>query len=242
MKFKSEIVTQASGSIGGVTYSHAKGGVMYRRARAIPVNPGTGFQSQVRNALTTLSNAWSTILTPAEREAWNLYGSNVPVTNSLGDPINLSGQNWYIACNTPRLQTDAKTGSTLGRVDTAPGIFNRGTLTMPVATLGVAAGISVAYTNTDDWANTTGGILLIFMGRPQSPSRSFFKGPYRLLNGAVGNSIVPPTSPSVTNATVTAANAFPLVEGQAVGMKYVALDADGRITSPLRQELTLVVA
>jgi len=40
MKFKSPILSQASGSIAGITFSHNRGG-MYVRARAVPTNPGS---------------------------------------------------------------------------------------------------------------------------------------------------------------------------------------------------------
>ncbi|KKM06452.1 hypothetical protein LCGC14_1743870, partial [marine sediment metagenome] len=48
MLFKSGLITQGSGSIGGLTASHNRGG-MYFRARTIPTNPATSFQTVVRN-------------------------------------------------------------------------------------------------------------------------------------------------------------------------------------------------
>lgn len=228
--YKSHLVTQASGSVGGTTYAHTGSG-LYMRARSIPVNPNTGNQLEVRAAMTNLVNAWTNILTPAQRNAWDLYGANVPVTNALGDTINLSGQNWYIACNVPRLQAVSKLGTTIARVNAAPVIFDRGDFTTPVPTIDVSSGISTAYTNTDTWAAAVENVLLIYEGRPANASRNYFKGPFRLIDSVEG-AVVPPTSPEVTTPAEVAARGFVYAAGQNVWTKFVVSRADGRLSTP----------
>lgn len=240
MIFKSEHMTQASGSIAGVTYSRAKGGTLYRRARAIPVNPQTNNQTQVRDAMTQLVNRWITTLTPAQRTGWNLYGQNTLVTNKLGDAVARSGQNWYIACNVPRVQEDTKLSGGLSIIDDAPAEFDRGDFTTPsISSIDTTLGITLAYTNTDDWANGQEGALLVFMGRPRNPSRLFFKGPYALVGSVIGDP-TPPTSPLVINPATTASRAFPLVVGQAVDIVVAVTQTDGRISTRRNLGTTIV--
>lgn len=229
MLFKSEHITQASGSIGGVTYAHNASG-LYRRARAIPVNPNTGFQVQVRAAVTTLVTRWNDVLTAAQRNAWNAYAANVPVINNLGSSILISGQNWYIACNTPRIQALTKVAATIAIIDAAPVIFDRGDFTTPTFTMTVATGLSTAFTNTDAWAGAVEGGLLIYQGRPQNPSRSFFKGPWRLV-GFVEGSVAPPTSPNAIGTATLALQGFVVSTGQRQWMAYAVTRADGRLST-----------
>lgn len=232
MKFKSEIVTQASGSVGGVTYSRSKGGTLYRRARAIPVNPNTTFQTQVRSMLTDLVNRWTEVLSAAQRNAWNTYGQNVLFTNALGDPRPISGQNAYIGANTARGTADSKLGLTLGIIDDAPTIFDRGDFTTPViSAASTALGINYTFTNTDTWANEDGAAMLIFQGRPRNQSRLFFAGPWRLVGVTEGDSGTAPTSPGSVSAANMAIRGFTLVADQLCSYTAVVVRADGRWSS-----------
>ncbi len=227
--FKSQLVTQISGSVGGTTYAHNAGG-LYMRARSIPVDPNTGYQVQARNALTQLVNAWTSVLTPTQRAGWALYAQNVPVTNALGDARANSGQNWYIAANQPRLQADAKLATTLGRIDTAPVVFDRGLLTTPGSVLFDVSSnnLTFTFTNTDAWASAVGGALLVYQGRPVNGGRTYFRGPWRLIGKILG-AASPPTSPG-TIATVTT-NGFAFAVGQTCYVAFAATDSTGRLTT-----------
>lgn len=223
MLFKGSFVTAASGKAGGVIASHNASG-QYLRQFTVPTNPQTAFQLTVRNAMSALVSRWANTLTAAQRAAWSVYATNVSSTNALGDQINYSGINWYCACNVPRVQ------SGLSVIDTCPGVYNLATLSPPVATI-VAAGTtaSIAFTNTDAWANEVGGALLIYSSRPQSPAINFFKNPYRYA-GKISGAASPPTSPFVTPTLP-----FPIgPAGSKMFFKFVAVRADGRISSPFR--------
>ena len=60
MKILSALATAVSGSIGGITGSHNRGG-MYLRSRVIPVNPQTVDQLAARNRLATQSSGWGAL-------------------------------------------------------------------------------------------------------------------------------------------------------------------------------------
>lgn len=237
------IMTQMSGSLGGITAGHAKGG-MYLRARAIPVNPNTGFQVQVRAAMTMSVNRWTETLTSAQRNAWNTYGANTPTVNRVGDTINLSGQQWYNAANVPRGQALSKlpiTASTLTPVDDAPVIFDRGDFTTPsMGNPSTSIGAQLTFGDSDSWVSEPGSALLVYQGRPHNGSRTYFGGPWRLIHVIQGSSGTPPTSPATITVAEFANNGFALVAGQFVPFAYAVTRADGRI-STRRQQASLVI-
>lgn len=227
--FKSHLVTQMSGSVAGTTYAHTKSG-LYQRARSIPVNPNSGNQLEVRAAMTSLVAAWTEILTAAQRTAWDLYAANVPVVNTLGDSFNLSGQNWYIAANVPRLQAISKLAATIARIDDAPTIFDRGDFTTPTFVADEVTGIDVTYTNSDAWAAAVENVLLVYQGRPQNPSRNFFKGPWRLI-GQVEGAVVPPTPPLNISAATLASLGFVISDAQREWLAFAVSRSDGRLST-----------
>lgn len=221
MKFSSLVYSAVSGSVGGLTYSHNKSG-MYTRARAIPTNPATTQQQAIRNFNSALVAAWSNSLTATQRGNWEIFAANMPVTNPLGAVHHLSGQNWFIKNNVARLQ------SGLSVVTAAPSIFAAAVLTTPGIT-SVTAATDVAvitFTNTDEWAGNAAGGLLVYTSRPQNAGRSFFKGPYRFA-GRIAGAATPPTSPQNINL------AFPVSVGQKVFFRFIAVQADSRISASL---------
>lgn len=224
MKYKSALVTAASGSVNGLVASHNRGG-QYLRGKTIPTNPSSSFQVAVRDQMALLTSAWSQTLTALQRQGWQDYADAVEVTDALGEKRKLTGLNWYIACNTPRFL------ASLARVDAPPTVFTLAALTNPgITSFTASTRVLVAtYTNTDGWAITTGGALLFFISRPQSPGVNYFKGPYRFLGSVAGNTATPPTSPFTSGA-----GPFSTGVGNNVFIQARALNADGRISSPFR--------
>jgi len=221
MKFASGFVTMASGSMGGMTASRNRFG-RYLRARVNPVNPGTDRQTSVRNNLATLSIRWKQTLTDAQRSAWETYAVNTPVVDNLGASQTLTGLNWYVACNSLRLQ------ASLAIVDDGPTEFGLAQLS-PVSAAITASDDTAAITfvNTDQWATEVGGALLVFGSVGKSPSISFFKGPYRYASKIAG-AVSPPASPQDVVLVDNIAN------GQKVFLRAIAIQADGRISDPFR--------
>jgi len=211
-----------SGSIAGITASHNAGG-QYFRSRSIPVNPTTARQSAVRGAMSTLAVRWATVLTQLQRDAWEVYALAIPSSNALGDAHQLTGLNWYVACNTPRIQAGIILPTVY--IDNAPTIFTRADLTPPTIVSATAATeiLSMAFANTDVWATAVGGALLVYCGLPTSAAVQGYKGPYRY-SGKIAGAVVPPTSP----LPITSAHPFGV--GNRVHTFVRAVTADGRIS------------
>lgn len=207
---------EVRGSIGGATFSRNRSGA-YIRKRATPINPNTERQADARNRMTDLSIRWTLTLTQAQRDAWDEYAANVPSSNKLGDAINLTGQNWYVASNALRLQAG------LARVDAAPIVFQRALTPEGFAPTASEATqlLSIAFDTGEDWVSQDGAAMIVFMGLPQNAGRNFFNGPYRYAGAVLGDSGAPPASPQ------TIAVPFPVAEGQKIWCQGLVMLADG---------------
>lgn len=219
MKFKPVLGSELSGSIGGITASHNLGGAYFRN-RVIPSNPNTAFQQAIRSSVGQLTSLWLNTLTAGQRAAWDLYASNVPLLDALGEPINVSGLNMYVRSNVPRIQ------AALPRQDTAPSTFNLGDFTaIGVSSLSEGTqNFNVEFTEGDDWVSEDNSSLLVYSSRPQNPSINYFKGPYRFAGQVAGEVAAPPTTPQAVGS------AFPFVLGQVVHMRAQVSRADGRLS------------
>lgn len=226
MKFKSNVYTQASGSIGGITYSRNAGG-MYTRSRTIPTNPNTALQQDAKSRLSTLADRWVNVLTDAQRAAWAVYAQQVPLINTLGETRPIPANAMYIRCNSPRLLAG------LAAVDAGPTNYTLATLTPPTVPSITAATDTVEYefSNADPWATAVGGALLVFISRPQNETVNFFKGPFQFAGSTLG-AVVPPASPDsqVSN--------FAIAVGQRVFARFIATEADGRLSADVIRFLT----
>lgn len=216
MLFKSALLTQASGSIGGITASRNRGG-MYFRSRTVPTDPQTEFQTTIRVALGSLVNRWNAQLTQQQRDDWNLYATMVTLLGPLGDPVQVSGINHFVRSNVPRSQ------ASLAFAIDAPTEFNTGSLSgMGInSATAVSDLINVAFDDTEDW-NLAGGSLLIYVGRPQNGGISFYKGPFRFAANVLGSG--PGVSP------VDAPSPFNLTADQRIWVRARATYPDGRLT------------
>lgn len=216
MKFKSALLTQVSGSIGGMTFAHNRGG-LYIRTRAIPTDPNSAFQAALRAVFGALVQRWEATLTPAQRNVWDAYAAAVPLTGPLGDPITVSGLNHYLRSNTSRSRFG------LPVLDDAPNILNLGTLSLVTVTNATGAGqsVDVTFTAGDAW-NVAGGALFIFIARTQNTTINFFRGPYLFAAALLGSGpAVPPT---------TVSSPFFFGAGRRMFLRAVATLPDGRYT------------
>lgn len=222
MKFKSQVYTQVSGSIGGATYARNRGG-MYSRGRAMPSNPQSVYQTEVRNSVAGLTAAWSQTLTQDQRDGWSVYAANVPVLDRLGDSRLISAMNWYVRNNVPRMQAGLAVVSDAPTTYTLPA-FTVGSVTIDVS----SANASIVFDDSEEWANADGGAMLVYISRPVSPGIQFFKGPYRFAGSILGDTTTPPTSPG----TVTLP--FDVTTDNKVFFRIEVVTADGRLSSPFR--------
>lgn len=179
MKFKGTIVGPMSGSLAGLTASHNRGG-QYFRQRSTPTDPNTSRQQAVKGVFNGLVQAWNSVLTALQRQAWKDWADATPTTDALGDVLVLTGQQAYIAANTPRVQA-AQSGltTTLVRVDTAPVVYDTGEPVSAVGTVEEAAGAFDAVCTLAAPASAA-AVALLYWGRPVNEGRTFYKGPFQL--------------------------------------------------------------
>lgn len=219
MKYRSQLVTAASGSVGGCVFSRNRFG-SYIRNRALPVNVASSFQNILRGAMATLVVRWTSVLTALQRSGWETWAANTPQVDSIGQTYNMTGQNAYISMNTMRIQVG------LSIIDTSPTIYAGAALTPPgITSITAATGIMiVTFTNTDIWATAVGGALLAYGSRGQNQSKLFFAGPYRFAS-RINGSVVPPTSPQ------NIALPFAPAVGNRVHVRFRCLNANGQISA-----------
>jgi len=94
MKFKSAIVTEGSGKLGGSVFSRNRYG-QYVRPFRMPINPRTNLQETARAALSDGSKAWASITEP-QRAAWVEYAKTVSLKDALGNTYHPTGQNAFV--------------------------------------------------------------------------------------------------------------------------------------------------
>jgi hypothetical protein len=205
MKFLGNQITAASGSLGGITASHNRGG-QYFRARLVPTDPARTLQMARRAAFGALAARWLADLSSSQRDAWNDYAGNTPVVDVLGQSMLLTGQQMFVRTNTAALQ------ASISQIDDAPIIS--GTGQQPVIVLAPITPTDVAVAFSSFPSSTT---VLVYLGRPQNASRSFFRGPWRFAGTAT-------SSPSSDTPP------FVVGVGQRVWVYARYLNDDGRLS------------
>lgn len=91
------IVADIRNKLNGSVFSKNRYG-SYVRTKVTPVNPQTTSQQNVRNRLSTNSQAWRG-LSEAERQSWIDGAINFPTTDIFGNSKILSGQALYVKLN-----------------------------------------------------------------------------------------------------------------------------------------------
>jgi hypothetical protein len=222
MKFTPLIGADMSGRMGAIIASRNRYGGYFREG-AIPVNPNTSRQGDVRTAFQYLTQYWSSSLNAGQRASWNEYAAIVPITGSNGKSQLITGFNHFVRSNV------AKVIAGTAIVDPGPAILTLPEVdtTLAAAISAATQNISVTFNNALDWANEAGGYMLIHCGTPQQETRDFFKGPYRYA-GKITGGVVPPASPA------TIAAAFTYLTGQKVWVQARVVRADGRLSEFFR--------
>ncbi len=224
VKFGGGIV-DARGSIAGNTYSRNHYGA-FVRARVTPINPNTARQQVVRAAIAFLAAMWAGTLTAAQRTAWNLYGSSVAMTDSLGATMYLTGYNHFIRSNLIAKMIPYPL------ISPGPVIFELPAQdpTLSVTLSEATQVLTIAYDDTMAWATETAAYMYFFQGKPQNAQRSSFSGPYRLIGSVAGIDPGGPVEPHAATA------AFVVSEGQHQWIYARIQRADGRLSEPFRAD------
>lgn len=163
----------------------------------------------------SLVSLFSSTLSGTQRASFQTYAENVTTTDSLGNTIKLSGQNWYVSQNSLRQLAGRS------RVDTCSSNFTLTTFTLPTGTIAAnATNGTFGYNLSDEWNTTTNGALLLFASRPQNGGVTFFKGPFQQMATIAGGA-----------AVATAVATLPFHAGTAgskIFIRAVATAPDGR--------------
>lgn len=221
-------ITQISGSIGGDVHARNRSG-NYIRPRTKPINPNTALQVAARACISFLVEYWAETLTQAQRDAWDLYASNVAMLNRLGETTHLTGMNMFVRGNAFR------TRYSIALVPGGPVVF---TIADSDPTLSIAISeatnqVTVTFDDTMAWASEDGAFLTMLNGAPQNPQRTFFGGPYkgiRYLTGAAG---APLASPLPLGGIYT------MSQGQRVWCQFRIYRADGRVSNPFDAQIVV---
>ena len=120
------------GRLAANVFSHNKGGD-YVRLGTTPTNPQTSRQQTTRTILGSISGWWTSVLSQAYRDAWDVYAQQNPVKNSLGLDVYITGLAWFVKANA-RLLDAGLTTQTAPPVEPAPSAFNTLTVDISAAT------------------------------------------------------------------------------------------------------------
>lgn len=95
------LIGQARGSIGGLTFSNSRSGPFIRTRRG-PAQATTNPQANARSLFSNAAAHWRNQLTNDQRAAWNTLAASTPFDNALGNKMYLSGFSLYIRNNAIR--------------------------------------------------------------------------------------------------------------------------------------------
>jgi len=226
MKIKSAILTQASGTLGGLVASRNKGG-MYLKANATQVNRSTQGQQRSRSALVHANALWQTI-SPQQREAWETYAANVPINDNTGTPQTLTGQQHFLRLHT--LFPPDWIGPLLPYE--APKIFNLGDTGVLSFLTATQAGqfISIGVSGEPEW--TFNPIAFIFpqIALPTNASATARKNRFRNHPPQEGDVAAGQTF-DINNLLTTPP--IRISTGQRIYVRIRIMQEDGRLSEPI---------
>jgi hypothetical protein len=146
----SALVDGIRGRTGGVIFSANAAGPLVRRYSP-PIARSTSPQVGRRAVFSFMGSLWRALTQP-QRDAWNTYAIQPAQgkTDSLGNPYDLNGFQWFVSCNCNLTLTGRPyvTAPPVPPVPTTP-IMGTLTITAP-GTAGNSQGINVASFTTRD--------------------------------------------------------------------------------------------
>lgn len=125
------LITELTGSIGGITFQKNSSGNIARLKPNMPVNSSTNQQGQ-QIKLSQLVSSWSS-LSAADKTSWNDLAAAHDHINEWDISKTLNGFQWYVSCNLNRL------AMSLTVLDTAPAWTTVSALSDFVLTAGAAS-------------------------------------------------------------------------------------------------------
>lgn len=231
MKITPSLAGAMSGSLGGLTASHNRGGA-YLRRRVVPTNPNSIRQQDVRSNFGSLVQFWTNTLDATQRSSWTDYAASTPVTDVLGQALILTGQQMFIRSNVNRLILG------FAIVGTAPLINNTGEPVTAITLFANVASPDISITAAIAGATSEAGDVLYWVSTPLNPTINFFKGPYQFM----GSTPVAAAATTAPNTDLSVEAASPLTELGRYGLRARIQYDDGRLSQPFETILTLAAA
>lgn len=216
-------ITDMRGSIAGTVFSRNRYG-NYARGRTVPVNPNSDRQQAVKNIMADLVNAWSQILTPADRALWGTYAAATNFVNKLGETITLTGYNHFVRSNIARQSSGLSvitSGPTELILPPTDGDFD-------TAVSEASQLVTVTFDDAKAWCSEDSACMSIHQGVPKNSATSFYGNHFRHLGILNGSSASPIASPQ------TIAVDFEVAENQKDWFFGRIQRADGRLSIPFR--------
>jgi hypothetical protein len=231
MKFSPGLgVGAMSGSQGGITASHGNAG-QYFRTRTIPTNPQTAAQTTVRTNLGATAAAWGTSLSDAQREGWFTFAANYPITDALGQPLQLTGSQAFSRLNARLLAAG------LSMILTAPTDQNVTDLLSITASVVVTGSVmTVAFDPSPIGADD---VIIVRATPAFSPGKSYFT---KMLRQILVSSLEDTTPLDVSAAWIAKFGSFPAA-GTKVGFEVNCLrSVNGAYDAVLRATATVTAS
>lgn len=216
-KCLSHTMSVIRGSVGGLTYTKNQYAGIIMKRRMPPTNPNTLLQSEMRSVMSQVNYQWSNLLTQTERDDWDLYAMNTPLSGPIGE-YNISGRLFFIAGRSLAQYLKNRfslVGAVSNTAPTSPGLLGISAFSVVSAT-GPATGIDVSFSNLA----TEGVGFLVNVSAPYNASRQIAHGPWDS-NLTEGGEVAGSGSPLV--------NIPSLVSGKRyfVRLRVVVLDTAG---------------
>ena len=217
------MMTDGRGKLGGQVASKNRAGA-YVRTKAIPSNPQSTAQSQVRSTFAAVSSIWRG-LTDANRASWNEAVNNWQRTDVFGDLKTPSGFNLFMRLCTP-LQNAFN--------DVIIQLYAPQPVALPAISSVTATVNSVADTfnlvvtaNDDPLIDLDNFVYNVYATAPQSAGKSNVKNQFRLLGWVEANA----TSSDIMAMYVAKFGAIPENANVAIRVQSLAR-ASGQLGVP----------
>lgn len=222
MLFRGSFVSDVRGSLGGITASRNRAG-NYLRARVKPTQVPSDPRSRARADLGSQASAWQA-LTSVQRDAWNDVATVWTSVNRIGESIKLSGFGWFCKANASL----ALGGQ--AAVTAPPTTIPSTELHPPTAlVLDISAhSLTASVDSGDPWAGSATARLLVFITQGQNPGRASPSGGFTFVAAFPGNA-------SPVTAITTATLPVALTTGRVYFVRFVAVDALGRVSAEVIQ-------
>lgn len=175
-----QIISEARGKIAGMVFSKNRSGNFIRQ-KVTPINPGTGYQIAVRTSLRTASKKWQTLSDDVRNEFY-AQAQNISLKNSLGDPIRISGYNFFVGlCRDAVTIGQATPTSYPGRTEPSQIVTCSGACSYGPDKILLT--FTPAVPAADRW--------VIYATKPLSLGVNFVKSEYRIIGYLVNGNISP---------------------------------------------------